>query len=266
MKLNISKSKKIFMYSGLMLVSVTMPLVLTSCANVEQTIHAKIIDTLDTKKTYSQLGESTTTLYDAMYGSNFNNGNYIFIYGTSGSPSFREYAYGKNGNLGSGSNATIEEQNFSTSDFISSFFQPGSLGTGILPYNVKILTYMDLNPYNAFASSQFAEDNDGLTPFETWTDTQVLALANDGGTDRYDITTLPNEYKFKIGTYKRYDNSAVDYRSTIEFLLKIRPSVTGVGRNNKDGGLIAFKQDSNPKTFELAQASIASITTYYQTK
>lgn len=265
MKLKISLNKKNIVWSGLITTSFAIPLILTSCSTSEQAIHAKIIEITDTKKTFSELSASSVTLYDAMYGSNFNNGNYIFIYGTTGSPSFREYAYGKNGNAGSGSNATVNEQNFSTSDFISSFFQPGNLGNGILPYNIKILTYMDLNPYNANFSSQFPEDNDGLTPFETWTDSQVLELANNG-TDRYDIKNLPNEYKFKIGTYKRYDNSAIDYRSTIEFLLKIRPSITGVGGNNKDGGLIAFKKNKNPATFELTQTSIASITTYYQTK
>lgn len=245
--------------------SIAMPLLLTSCASAEQTIHAKIIESSDIKKTYSELTTSPITLYDAMYGANFNNGNYVFIYGTTGSASFREYAYGKNGNAGTGSNATIKEQNFSTSDFLSSFFQPGSIGNGTLPYNIKILTYIDLNPYKANAESQFPEDNDGITPFETWTDAQVLELAN-GGTDRYDIKNLPNEYKFKIGTYKRYDNSAINYRSTIEFLLKIRPSITGASGNNKDGGLIAFKKDKNPSTFELTQTSIASITTYYQVK
>ncbi|MEG2974425.1 MAG: hypothetical protein RR798_01975 [Malacoplasma sp.] len=264
MKLKKNFNKKIFACAGFAVVGFSAPLFLTSCTP-GQNLYAKIIDINTKMETYTALPFSNVSLYDAIYGANFNNGNYIFIYGTTGSPSFREYAYGR-GNDNSGSNATINEQNFSTSAFLINFFNKGNIGNGLLPKdNVKILTYMDLDPYNPNAKSEFPEDNDGLTPFETWTQEQVLQLANKGS-DRYDIKTLPNEFKFKIGTYKRYDDSAIQYRSTIEFLLKIRPSITGVGSDNKSGGLIAFKKDKNPATYELAQASVESISAYYQNK
>lgn len=266
MKIRKINTKKLILLS-LGVSAIAIPAIALSSCSAVYTNTAKVIDLNYATKTYSSLQDSKISLESAIYGSNYNKGNYIFLYGTTGAKSVRDFLYGPNGNAGSGTNATIEEQNFSTSSFFQNFFDYSGLGNGLLPYNLPILSYIDLQPYDE--NYQVVEPDDpgknGLTPFAKWTEAQVLQQYNDGA-DIYDVKTLPDEAKFKIGTYRRYDQSAIRYREIIDYLLVVRPNVTGISGDNKNGGLICFREGFDPKSFDLSASSMASIEEFYTSK
>lgn len=257
-----------------------VPIIATSCSSVYST-NLKSLSFANWKEegkgnTYATLSEANVSIKDAIYGSNYNNGNYIFIYGTIGSESSSALAdllYGKNGNNGTGNIVVNGDKNlnFSTSLFLTTFFNEGNgtktggLGSknSILGYSVSILSYIDFAPYNPNASSI-----NGLSgsesPLAQYTQDEVLnELNNSAGGQVYTIENMPDEAKAKIGTYKRNDRSAIEYRDLLNYIKSVRP---GAANTTDTYGLIAFKNGKAPQTFPINDPTSlnTSLIQYYQ--
>lgn len=274
-------NKKKLMFSGLTLsfVALTLPLTLTSCSNTIFTYKIKEIninsiqkptlrDAGNNDKKVSGLNISNVSIEKAIYGSNFNDGNYLFVYGTRVSDSFRTFLYGENGNYDDpdiNSNNTVKEQFLYSSKFLNEFFAENAIGNGLfennpqtINKNVKILLYADMPPVRENVSN--IQGLDGImSPFDVFSQEDVLKEANKDQDGKYDLETLPDEFRFKINTFKRYDDGAVLYRDFITYLKSIRPNV----EMSQDAGMIAFKKNVNPKYFPI-ESDYLSIQDYYQ--
>ena len=257
-----------------------VPIISTACSQVYSTkltqITAANWESSENGKnlTYSQLSDSSVTVKDAIYGSNYNNGNYIFLYGTTGSEASSPIAdllYGTTGNDGTGNIVVDMDKNlnFSTSTFLSSFFnngngeQTGGLGSSnsIVGFSVSLLMFIDFAPYNGDASSTNGKSG-ADSPLAQYTQDEVLAELNKDGI-KYTLENMPNEAKAKIGTYKRNDQSAIEYRYLLNYMKAVRP---GAANTTDTYGLIAFKKDKAPQTFSISDASSLSsnLLSYYQ--
>lgn len=250
--------KKSFMlkFALLGICSITVPLAITSCSDESvYNVKAKEYNSSDyqSDQLYSSLTDSDVSIKDAIYGCNYNDGNYIFIYGTIANSDILNFLYKNANGIPSYTERGIDGQFFST------FYQPGGLGNGaITGLNVEIIMYIDIPPID---DNAIAPENGIETPFATWSSDDVLQQANRNAPNRYTEKTLPDEYKFKIGTYRRYDEAAIDYRDLVNYIKTIRPNMQGTA---EDGGLIAFKKDNDPKSFTISDSSYSSILSYYQ--
>ncbi|MCF0217744.1 MAG: hypothetical protein HUJ42_01720 [Malacoplasma sp.] len=256
--------KKIFKFLLPVTAVVLTPVIATSCSNVETT-SAKQLDSTSWNNgnvKYSELSNSNVSIRDAVYGSNFNNGNYIFLYGSLANSDFANFLYG-NGNNGLG-NQTVNEQNFSSSVFFTNFFNsilanPNN-GFG---YTVSFLMYVDMPPYNGDANSDTNALSGYNLPNDQYTADEALTIAN-GGSDptagTYTQTTLPENYQLMVGNYKRNDQSAITYRDIVKYVETIRPNLASTA---VDGGIIAFKKNKNPKSFSISDSILSDLITYY---
>lgn len=215
---------------------------------------------------YSELNQVNVTLEQAIYGTNnFNNGNYIFIYGTTANNDTRTLLYGARGNNNS-SNNTVSEQNFSSSSFFQNFFRANnSLGSGgLLPFRVSLLLFIDRPPYNPNASVGSGL-NGNEDPLATYSSTEVVNEFNSQNgivTNQYTEKTLPVEARAKIGTYKRNDLDAIAYRNLVNYIQIIRPNLKGTAAN---AGLIAFATNKAPVSYEISSATLYNdLINYYQ--
>lgn len=262
------KSWKFIFFGVLGAIGITTPSFLTSCSSI-QTTKLKSLDlsswgTDGKNTTYSSLKYSDVSIKDAIYGSNYNDGNYIFVYGWTGNPegqAVADFLYGTNGNDGTGNIKVDMEStlNFSNSSFFKTFFTNGQgIGNSLYNFNVNVLMYIDYAPYNPNASSV-----NGLSgsesPTAKYSQEEVLAELNVDG-DTYNMENLPDEAKAKIGTYKRNDKSAITYREIIKYLKEIRPNIT----TDDKGGIIAFSKDKNPKSLSLSSDANATLRDYYK--
>lgn len=252
------KKSIMFKLSLLGISSIAIPIVLTSCSDASvYSVKAKEYNSADyqSNKLYSSLTESNLSIKDAIYGSNYNEGNYIFIYGTLTSSDVLSFLYQNSNNI-----IPYNEKAFDGS-FFKRFYQQGGLGNGVITgLNVKIIMYIDIPPNNDDAIEPLQGKE---SPFSTYSADDVLIEANRNAPNRYEQSTLPDEFKFKIGTYKRYDQKAIDYRDLVSYIQTIRPNMQGTAN---DGGLIAFKKDSDPKSYSVSFSSYDSILSYYQGK
>lgn len=250
------KKKFILKFALLGICSITVPLALTSCSDASvYSVKAKEYNSSDyqSDQLYSSLTDSDVSIKDAIYGSNYNDGNYIFIYGTIANADVLNFLY-----LNANGQIPYNEQGINGS-FFKRFYQQGGLGNGaITSFNVKIIMYIDIPPINDNAIAPLTGRE---SPFATYSSDDVLEQANFNEPNRYTEKTLPDEYKFKIGTYRRYDQKAIDYRDLVNYIKTIRPNMQGTA---EDGGLIAFKKDNNPKSFTISDSSYSSILSYYQ--
>lgn len=252
---------KFFLFSSFAcLASVAIPLTITSCAPTVQNLKAKVITSQTKNKKYSELQKSNVSLENAIYGSNYNNGNYVFVYGTTSNDEFNQFLYG-NGNDGQTSNNTVTEQNFSTSKFINSFFNENGLGTST--FNVSLLMYADLAPYNGSLTGLDGKEAKE-SPFSKYTIDDVVNIYNKNQStpiySKDDIKGLPIEAQLKIDTYKRADEQAMGYRNFYTYLQSIR----GNGEFKQTGGIIAFKKDTQPKKFDATENIYSEVETYYK--
>lgn len=257
--------KRIIFAAGLATSLLVMPFVLTSCSSnsiSSQTVKLVSSNNYTTEK-YSTLSQTNLSVKDAVYGSSYNSGNYLFVYGTTSSSDVRSFLYGPNGNAGAGTNLTVDEQNFSTSDFMRNFYSSSTIKNN----NVKLVLFIDLLPYNENAGGPSATNGEE-TPFDTYSSQEILDLANkvnvpnESTPEKYTEQNLPLEYRFMIGSYKRRDNSAAAYRNFYNYISVLRPSLKDTA---KTGGMLAFKNGKSPASFSITE-KIDSINTYYQTK
>lgn len=257
---------------------VAVPLIASSCGTV-YTTKLKYLDptswgTDGSSVTYSKLSNVNVSIKEAIYGSNYNNGNYIFLFGSTGNQSATDIAnflYGSNGNDGTG-NIKVDMKdtlNFSTSPFLTQFYNPGTgEGTGgmgsknsLLGFSVSLLMFIDYAPYNENASDVNGYSGaDG--PLDKFTQDEVLAEYE----EKENITSvddLPDEAKAKIGAYKRNDESAIQYRYLLNYMNTIRPGASNVSETS---GLIAFKKNKDPQTFAITDASelYTNLLNYYK--
>lgn len=252
---------KFFLFGSLAgLATVTVPLIVTSCANTVQGIKAKVITAQTKNKKYSELATSNISLESSLYGSNFSNGNYVFVYGTTSSDDFNRFLYG-NGNNDQTSNNTVSEQNLSTSKFINSFFSENGLGTST--FNVSLLMYADLAPYNGNLTGLDGKDAKE-SPFSKYTIDDVVNIYNKNQQtpiySKDDIKGLPLQAQLKIDTYKRADSQAMGYRNFYSYLQAIR----GDGSFKQTSGIIAFKKDTQPKKFDTSETVYTEVETYFK--
>lgn len=259
--MSIKNKGKFFLFGSLAcLTSIAIPLAVTSCTPNVQNTKAKIITNETKAKKYSQLQTSDVTLENAIYGSKHNNGNYVFVYGTTSDNEFNQFLYG-NGNNDQTSNNTVTEQNFSTSKFINSFFSDNGLGTST--FNVSLLMYADLAPYDGNLSGQDGKEAKE-SPFSKYTIDDVVSIYNKKhGAEIYhkdDIKGLPIEAQLKIDTYKRADKQAMAYRNFYTYLQSIR----GNGEFKQTSGIIAFKKDTQPKKFDASENIYSEVETYFK--
>lgn len=255
----IMKKKILFLFGLVPLATVAIPFAITSCSQSINATQGKIVTSNFTNEMYSKLNNSGASIESLAYGSNYNNGNYIFVYGTTADSSFRNFLYGPNGNDGSG-NDKKDELNFSSSVFIQNFFDYNSLGNGqLLNYSVSLILYVDVAPYNGNAGV----NNNGLdginSPFDKYTLDEVLAEANGDIANKYDAKTLPEQYRYKVNTYKRTDEQAKTYREFIAYLKSIRPN----GSFSDTSGMMAFRKNNTPQKLDATDSSYDSLVNYY---
>lgn len=271
------KSLKIVLPS---LALLSVPLIATSCGSV-YTTKLKYLNPDDWKdngkeNTYATLSNSSVSVKDAIYGSNFNDGNYIFLFGSTGNSDATDIAnllYGPNGNdaIGNIGVDMDKNMNFSTSQFLPTFFSAGTgEGTGglgsknsPLGFSVSLLMFIDFAPYNPDATGNSGKSGaDG--PLDKYTQDEVLAEWQEKDEGVSSLNDLPKEAQAKIGTYKRNDESAIQYRNLVNYMNAIRPGAANVSTTS---GLIAFKNGKNPQTFAISDPSSlnSSLLTYYKT-
>ncbi|RXY96480.1 hypothetical protein D8X55_03685 [Malacoplasma penetrans] len=240
---------------GLPLVAVAVvPSVVSSCSSTVTT-KTKVLNASNWNNgnvKYSELSSSNTSLESATFGSSFNSGNYIFIWGTLADSSFATFLYGS-----SGASAT-EEKSFENSTFLKSFFS-SELSTSSVFGNVSLLLYIDTPPYNGDVTDNSAGETGYDSPTEQYTLDNVLKEANEGAAvGRYTAETLPLSYQLKVGNYMRGDKEAVTYREFVQYVKTVRPSVSGP----ENSGIIAFKKGKNPAAFSTS-STISDLTSYY---
>ena len=259
------KFKKMFILAaGLTTSSLVVPFVLTSCSsNSISSQNVRLVSSTNyTTEKYSTLQKTNLNVKDAVYGSSFNSGNYLFVYGTTSNSDVRSFLYGPNGNAESGTNLTVNEQNFSTSSFMKSFYSSSTIKNN----NVQLVLFIDLVPYNPNAGGATATKGDE-SPFDTYTSQEVLDIANkthvpgESTPGKYTEQNLPLEYRFMISSYKRKDNSAAAYRNFYNYISVLRPSLKDTA---KSGGILAFKNSKAPASYSITE-KIETINTYYQT-
>ena len=248
--------KKIFKYTKycLPLLSAAIIPTITSSCSYSLTTNAKVITASSWNKDstkYSSLSTSSVNLQSAIYGSNYNKGNYIFIYGSLTDSAFYSALYGTN--IIKPTQQT--DQNFN-SDLLKNIFNANSSIQSSFNFSVSVLMFIDIPPYNGDAS-----DLNGLTgydsPTATYSSDEVLKEYNNGGST-YTVATLPLEAQIKIGSYKRTDKSAIIYRDLINYIQKARPNIS----SPSSGGVIAFKKGKSPKSLSLT-ASLKDVIDYY---
>lgn len=251
------KKNFLFKFGFLGACAISIPLVLTSCSS-ESVYSVKTkemtLTSYNNQSTYSSLSSSNVNLKDAIYGSNFNDGNYIFIYGTTSSEEILTFLYANQ------SMPTYNESNIN-GEFFSTFYSEGNLGNGGLSsYNVKILMYIDIPPNNDDA---YLEDEGQASPTAKYDVNAAIAKAQrDGYTNVTAEKDLPEKYRYLIDTYIRYDQKAIEYRNLVDYIGTVRSNMQGTKEN---GGIIAFRKDTDPKSFSVAASSYESIRTYYET-
>lgn len=259
MKKNIIRCLKF----GLPLITAAVvPSVISSCSSASYTYTKALTSSTwsNNSTKYSDLSSSKVSAKSAAYGSNYNNGNYIFIWGSLGTDdgttasSLASFLYG--------TSASAQEQNINSS-FLTQFFGNSGIGNGkTFGYSVSVLMYIDIPPYDGTASSINGKSGYD-SPNAQYSLTEVLNEANKGSTvGAYSESTLPVKYQLKVGTYKRTDKQAIAYREFIDYLTKIRPSLS----SPQSGGMIAFKKNKNPQAISsLTDASsvISTLQTYY---
>lgn len=258
------KFRKMFIFAvGLTSSAIVTPFVLTSCSSYSvSSQNVKLVTTSYASEKYSSLSKTNLSVKDAAYGSSYNSGNYLFVFGSTSNNDVRTFLYGSNGNSGTGSNLTVEEQNFSSSTFMRNFYSSSTIKNN----NVKLVLFIDLAPYNSDAGGATATNGEE-TPFDTYTSQEVLDIANktyipgESTPGKYTEENLPLEYRFMIGSYKRTDDSARAYRNFYEYISVLRPSLND---SAKTGGMIAFKDGKSPSSYSITE-SIDTINTYYQT-
>lgn len=276
--------RKILKYMFPITALAIVPVITSSCSGVYTTKLKQISpinwSTEKDKTTYSSLSTVNVSIKDAIYGSNFNNGNYIFLYGWTGNNTEKtlpNLLYGPNGNSGIG-NIVVDMKknlNFGSSPFLNLFFNPGTsnaqnggIGTNnsSLGFSVSLLMFVDYAPYNGNATSINGQSG-AESPLATYTQDEVLAEYNEGQTGEnlnYTLENLPEEGKAKIGTYKRNDKSAIEYRELINYMKAIRPDASNT---NDNYGLLAFKKGKNPQSFSIDNSTTLyeSLLEYYKT-
>ncbi len=253
------KKKTLFLLSCVPVIGFSVSLVATSCSQTINSTQGKLVTKNFASEMYTKLNGSGTSIESLAYGSNYNDGNYVFVYGTTADASFRNFLYGPNGNDGTG-NDKKDELNFSSSVFIQNFFDYNSLGNGqLLNYSVSLILYVDVAPYNGNAGF----NNNGLdginSPFDKYTLDEVIAEANGDIANKYDAKTLPESYRYKVNTYKRTDEQAKVYREFIAYIKSIRPN----GSFADTSGMIAFRKKTTPQKLDASDASYDSLVSYY---
>lgn len=167
--------KKSFMlkFSLLGICAISVPLALTSCSDASvYSVKAKEYNSSDyqTDKLYTSLTDSNVSIKDAIYGTNYNDGNYIFMYGTIADTNVLNFLY-----LNTNGQIPYNEPGINGS-FFKRFYQQGGLGNGAISnFNVKIIMYIDIPPIedNAVAPLTGRE-----SPFSTFSSDDVLQQAN----------------------------------------------------------------------------------------
>ncbi len=250
---------RIFKYGLPVVTAIVLPSFLSSCSAITST-NSKVLDSSNWNNgdvKYTQLKTSNVSLESSIYGSNYNSGNYIFMYGSLANADVAKFLYG-NGNEGS-NNQTVNEQNFSSSNFFDSYFS-SILQNGDLGFTVSFLMYIDIPVYNENAIESYGETG-WESPTDKFTIDDVLNEYNEGNTPgKYTQATLPVEAQVKVDNYKRNDQSAITYRELVKYVKEIRPSLASTADN---GAIIAFKKDSNPKSFNIDSSIIDELLTYY---
>lgn len=253
-----------------------VPIVASSCGVVYtskvKTLNSSIWSNNGVDNTYGSLPFSSVSIKDAIHGSDFNNGNYIFLYGIVGSEDAGAVAnvlYGPNGNDGFGNSIVDAENklNFGSSPFFTRFYGSSGLGAedSVLGFDVGFLSFVDFAPYDETASGVNGKSG-ADSPLAKYSQEEVLNELNsnlDNNDQSYTAETMPDSAKAKIGTYKRNDESAIQYRWLIEYIQIIRP---GNSNLTDTGGLLAFKNGKDPQAFSLGDGATLyeSLLAYYK--
>ncbi|MDE5545261.1 MAG: hypothetical protein K2I76_01470 [Malacoplasma sp.] len=250
-----NKVLKIFKYATPVIAAIALPSIISSCSAVA-TNTTKVLDSSNWNNgevKYSQLNSTDVSLESSVYGSNYNSGNYIFMYGSLANTEVVKFLYGNN------NEGLVEEPNFSSSTFFETYFN-SILQNGDLGFTVSFLMYIDIPIYNENAIEAYGETG-WESPTDKFTIENVLTEYNEGNTPgKYTEANLPVEAQLKVGNYKRNDQSAITYRELVKYVKEIRPSLENSADN---GAIIAFKKNSNPKSFNIDSSIINDLLTYY---
>ncbi|MDE5767652.1 MAG: hypothetical protein K2H56_03810 [Malacoplasma sp.] len=250
-----NKVLKIFKYGIPLVAAIALPSIISSCSAVAST-STKVLDSSNWNSgeaKYTELKSSGISLESSVYGSNYNSGNYIFMYGSLANTEVAKFLYGNN------SQGLVEEPNFSTSNFFETYFN-SILQNGDLGFTVSFLMYIDIPVYNENAIEAYGETG-WESPTDKFTIENVLNEYNEGKSPgKYTEATLPAEAQLKVGNYKRNDESAITYRELVKYVKEIRPSLSSTADS---GAIIAFKNGNNPKSFNIDGSIINDLLTYY---
>lgn len=253
--------KKISKFSFLSLFS-SLSFILVSCSTEFKT-NAYQITSANQK--YNQLSTANISLKNAIYGSNFNNGNFIFFYGWTGNDSnensknVANFLYGSNSIIKPNMKSSLS---FEKSDFFSKFFNTNGLGSknNNLGYSVSFLTFVDFAPYNDKVTIN-SSIKSAESPTARFNKEEILREKNNGDIGLTTINNLSLSDLSKINIYKRADDSANQFRSIIKYINEIRP---GSNHLKPDYGLIAFKKGKRPKDFSITSQNIYNeLVNYY---
>lgn len=227
-----------------------------------------------------------------IYGTNaVNGGKYMFIYGTVGrinahlvnnAPDGSEFV---NIHLDKGAPSPFYEwltetqqskdevdfyQNFEIGNtFFDAWFNDNP-ETKSQYKDVKIYTYIDIPPVlQSTANPGTTEDLDRVLmvdPYSTYTSDDVLNLyrwsaQKNGDFPGLNFDELPVNWKMLSGTYMRQDESAIQYRRLVDYVEKVRPTLSPVnGSDMKNNGMICFNTTAkSPFTGLLDKASVGNI-------
>lgn len=250
---------KLFKFGLPLVGAAIIPTVISSCASTATT-YTRTLNSSNWNNgsaKYSSLSKSKVSLESALYGSSYNKGNYVFIWGTLADSSVANFLYGS-----SGVDLT-SEKDLSNSTFLRQFFNESGLGSGTFAgYSVSLLMFIDNPPYDGSVTDNSAGRTGYNSPTDKYTIDSVLKEAN-GGSEigAYTEATLPVEYQLKVGNYMRSDKSAVTYREFIQYVKQVRPTIS----SPESSGIIAFKKGKKPQSYSISDSStlISSLKTYY---
>lgn len=231
---------------------------------------------------------ANVSVYDLVKGTNsFNNGKYMFIYGSVGYTGVRlknsaqdgQYNVNAEGEISSFYKWLIDAKDKVNDDEINQF-QNFKIGNTFFanwfndikeissPYkDVKIAMYIDIPPVTEdIGSKEGLEKLIKADPFATWSNDDVLWIyrwscqKENNPTDITSFDELPINWKLLSGTYIRQDKGAEEYRKFVEYATDLRPGIASVsGGNNKESGMIAFNTTSrNPISYSLDKSSIVT--------
>lgn len=314
--------KLVFGFSGVALAS-TFALTLTSCSSQYESYQkAKVVNMPTFKlgqltdqpglgndqhnaKYNSVASDANVDIKDLIYGTNsFNDGKYVFIYGTVGYYDVHIKKIGNDSNYNFHADYSyapfykwLTRQENTDEKLLTdySYFQDMIIGNTFFdawfndvkenrsPYQkAKIVMYLDIPPVTPGADK--LEDFEKFmqcSPYETWDDEEIrylyqwTSLKNGLGVDdTLQFEDLPINWKMLSGTYIRQDEGAKAYREFVSYVQQYRPNMSTV--TNADGGsggmenlsksgMIAFNTTSkNPLSYTLDSASIVSDSTNFQ--